>query len=719
MIKGEAKKRIEKLKKTINHYRYFYHVLDKEEISEAALDSLKKELFELERDYPEFIALDSPTQRIGGKPLDKFKKVEHITPMMSLFDAFSEQDMKDWQGRILKILTSYGSFIKNVDYYAELKMDGLAVSLIYEKGILMTGATRGDGRVGEDVTNNLKTIEAIPLSLRLPEENELIKIGFNKEQGEKILAAIKEGIIEARGEAIMNTDTFNALNGKYKKEGKPLLANARNGAAGSIRQLDPKITKERKLDFYVYALAIQEAKLTARNSTSLFKTHKQEHELAKLLGFKVLKQNRDCRDLEEVFRLHHYWAKHRAEMPFKFDGIVVKVNNLDLWPLLGAVGKAPRYMVAYKFAAEQATTKLENIVWQIGRTGILTPTAILKPVNIEGVIVSRATLHNMDEIKRLGIKIGDTIILERAGDVIPKIIKVLKELRTGTEKEISRPKKCPMCGGRVIKEGEEVAYRCSNKSCYAVNLRRLTHWASKGALDIEGLGPKIIAQLAKEGLVRDQSDFYKLTKEDLQPLERFAEKSAVNLINAIAEKKEVEFSKFIFGLGIRHVGEETAITLGSRILSEFKERKSENKSIHLGSIIKIIYKLTREDLEKMQDTGPIVAASIYEWLHNKHNIELLKKLEENGVRIKIGNKELGAGQGRLTGKIFVLTGHLNSLTREEAKVKIRELGGNVSSAVSKNTDYIIVGDEPGSKHDKAIKLGVKIINEREFLEMIK
>ncbi|MFH1661808.1 MAG: NAD-dependent DNA ligase LigA [Candidatus Falkowbacteria bacterium] len=685
MDKKKVKLRIEKLRDEISYHRYLYHVLDKQVISDAALDSLKDELAKLEEKFPEFITSDSPTQRVGGKPLDKFKKIAHSSPMMSLFDAFTKEDMEDWKKRVERIING-----QKFDYFCELKLDGLAMALVYENGVFKQGATRGDGKIGEDVTQNLKTIEAIPLKLQEPKEGELKKIGLDKKQINLVFKNLKSGKIEARGEAVMTRKVFDELNKKYKKLGKPILANPRNGAAGSIRQLDSKIAAERKLDFYVYSLATDFG--LAR--------HEQEHELAKLLGFKVLSENKFCKNLDEVFKFHDYWEKNKGEMPFECDGAVIKINDLDLWKKIGVVGKGPRYIMAYKFAAEQATTKVKDVIWQIGRTGVLTPTAILDPVNVGGVTVGRATLHNMDEIKRLKLKIGDTIILERAGDVIPKVVEVLIKLRDGNEKEIKAPKKCPVCEGGVEKVLGEVAFRCVNKNCYAVNLRKLSHWASKNALNIDGLGPKIIEQLMKEGLVRDISDFYNLTEGDLKPLERFADKSAENLIKAIHEKNEVDLAKFIYGLGIRHVGEESAIELAKEFgsLENIKNAKIEK--------INAIY-----------DFGEVMAKSVYEWLHDNHNLELLNRLEKNGVIIKSNKAKVE--NKKLFNKTFLLTGAMEKLTRDEAKSKIRELGGNVSSLVSKKTDFVVAGNDPGSKYGKAKKLKVKIINEEEFLKMIK
>lgn len=684
MDKLTIKKRIEKLREEIEKYRYAYHVLDKSLISDAALDSLKNELQKLENDYPEFITPDSPTQRVAGKQLDQFKKTKHAAPMMSLFDAFSPEDMTDWEKRMAKILPG-----QKFDYYAELKMDGLAVALTYEKGRFVLGATRGDGQTGEDVTQNLKTVEAIPLRLRWPDRGELEKIGLNDESIKKLYQALDQGRFEARGEAIMTNKVFADLNKQYKKQGLAALANPRNAAAGSIRQLDAKLMAERKLDCHIYSLA-----------TDLgLAYHEEEHEVAKLLGFKVLKQNKYCRNLEEAIKYHDNWEKRRSSVPFDCDGVVIVVNDLNLWPKLGIVGKGPRYIMAYKFSAEQATTKVKDVIWQVGRTGVLTPTAVLTPVAIYGVTVSRATLHNLDEIGRLGLKVGDTVILERAGDVIPKVVKVLPGLRVGSEKAIKAPLKCPRCAGKAEKVKGEVAYRCVNKNCYAVNLRRLAHWASKSAMDIEGLGPKIIEQLVKQGLVKDISDFYKLTVGDLMPLERFADKSAENLVAAMAAKKQVDLARFIYSLGIRHVGEESALALAK----------------HFGSLEKI-KKAKSEDINSLYDFGEIMAKSVYEWFQEKNNLELLERLSSAGVRVK--SLKLTAGSAKLAGQTFVLTGGLNRLTRDQAKDKIRELGGDVSSSVSKNTDYVVAGSAAGSKLAKARKLGVKVIDEEEFIKLI-
>lgn len=684
MTNQEAKKRIEKLKEEINHQRYIYHVLDRLDISDAAFDSLKNELEELELQFPDLVTPDSPTQRVGGKPLDKFKKVEHSQPMLSLNDAFGEEEIMAWEERTKKIVPG-----AKLDYFCELKLDGLAVSLIYEKGIFVRGATRGDGKIGEDVTQNLKTIEAIPLKLRDPSEAELEKAGFSQAQAKRIINAVQNGKIEVRGEAIMTKKIFEELNRRYKKENKSLLANPRNGAAGSIRQLNQKITAERKLDFYVYSLV----------SSLGQEFHEQEHKIAKQIGFKTIPENRHCRDLNEVIKFHKSISDRRQNLPFECDGVVVVVNRVNLYQKLGVAGKAPRWMQAYKFSGKEATTKVQDIIVNIGRTGTLTPVAVLKPVSLGGVTISRASLHNEDEIKRLGLKIGDTVIVRRAGDVIPDVVKVLPKLRSGREKGFLMPKKCPICGGKVVREDGEVAYRCANKNCFAISKRNLMHFVSRGAMDIEGLGEKIINQLMKEGLVRDPSDFYDLKEQDLEPLERFAEKSAKNLIESINRRKKIPLNRLINALGILHVGEETAIDLAN----------------HFGSIEKI-KKAELDELSSISNIGEVVARSIFEWFAEEKNKKFLERLQKS---IEIENPKIARKKQTLAGKIIVLTGELESLSRDQAKEAIRAHGGDISSSVSLNTDFVVAGENPGSKFEKAKKLGVKTIDEADFLKFLK
>jgi len=664
MTLQEAKIRAEKLRKEINHYRYLYHVLDKEEISPEALDSLKKELFDLELKYPQLVTPDSPTQRVGGEPLEKFQKVVHSQPILSLFDAFSYQDLIDWEERNEKIIKE-----KIKSYFCELKLDGLTVVLTYENGFFKKGATRGDGRVGEEVTNNLKTIEAIPLKI---EEENLPKI------------------IEVRGEVVITKNNFEKVNEQQKKKGEPIFANPRNLAAGSIRQLDPKITASRKLDCYIFELITNLGQ----------KTHEQAHQILKKLGFKTSPYNEFCQDLKAVYTFCQKWQERRKKLEYQTDGVVVVVNDLDQEKRLGTVGKADRWMMAYKFPAEQVTTKVLDIQVQVGRTGALTPVAILEPVRVAGSTVSRATLHNEDEIKRLDVKIGDTVIIQKAGDVIPDIVKVLTNLRDGKEKKFKMPEKCPICHSLVKRKEGEVAIYCSNPKCFAVEKEKIIHFVGKGAFDIDGLGIKIVEQLINEGLITNAADIFKLTQGDLEPLERFAEKSADNLIKAIENSKKIELAKFIYALGIRHVGEETAIDLAN----------------HFGSLDKLI-KANEEELNNIYEIGNVVSKSIYQYFQNKENLKLIKELKELGV--KIINPKQEAGSMKLKGLTFVLTGELTSLTRDEAKDKIRKLGGQASESVSQKTSYVVAGENPGSKFDKAKKLGIKIINENEFLNLFK
>ncbi len=688
MTKEEAKQRIEKLRKTINYHRYLYHVLDRQEISDAALDSLKHELYKLEQQFPELITPDSPTQRVGGRALAEFKKVEHREPMLSIEDVFSPEELDEWETRIKKLLPH-----DHLDYYAEIKMDGLAVSLVYEEGSLRVGSTRGDGKIGEDVTQNLKTIEAIPLRLHEPSEAELKNFfkkfgqGLEEKKISEWLKSLK-GRIEVRGEAFMSKKVFDELNREEKRRGEEGFANPRNAAAGSIRQLDPKITASRKLDFYGYALIADLGE----------KTHEQAHEILKLIGIKVNPLNRHCDELQEIIKFHEETYRARERLPYWTDGIVAVVNNNRTFEKLGVVGKTPRGMVAYKFPAEQATTVIEKVDWQVGRTGALTPVATLRPTFIGGTTVTHSTLHNFDEIRRLGIRIGDTVIIEKAGDVIPKVVKVLPKLRTGKEKPIQPPKKCPLCGGPVIHRPGEVAIYCANPKCFARDKEFLIHFVSKKAFNIEGLGDKIIERFMNEGLISSPADIFTLKPGDIEALERFAEKSAENLVEAIERSKKISLAKFLFALGIRHVGEETALDLAN----------------NFGSLEKL-KQASLADLLKAPDIGPVVAEGVYNYFQDKKDLKLIDDLIKNGVEIE----EVKRGRRILAGKTFVLTGELESMTRDEAKDKIRSLGGDISSSVSKNTDYVVAGSEPGSKYDRAKQLGVKIINEQEFLKLLK
>jgi DNA ligase (NAD+) len=675
MTKQEAKKRIAKLRKVIHRHSYLYHVLDKPEISDAVFDSLKHELKKLEDEYPDLITADSPTQRVSGKALDKFVKVKHKARMLSLEDVFYPEELTAWQERLQKLAPA-----KKFDYFAELKVDGFAVSLVYRNGVFVEGSTRGDGRIGEDVTQNLKTIESIPLKLEIRQK---LPSAIQK----KTEQLIKQGEIEVRGEVYMAAKAFEKINQERQKQDLPLYANPRNTAAGSIRQLDPKVAASRQLDFLAYDIVTDLGQ----------KTHQEEHQVAKALGFRT-DEGEYCPNLDKVIDFWQEVAKKREKLPYQIDGVVVNVNSSELFDKLGVVGKAPRAAIAFKFPAKETTTIIEDIAVQVGRTGALTPVAILKPVQIGGTTVSRATLHNEDEIKRLGLKIGDTVVIQRAGDVIPQVVKVIKKLRSGKEKDFKMPKKCPVCGQPTVKPKGEAVFRCSNKQCGAQQKRRIIHFVSKKAFDIDGLGPQIVNQLMDEGLVADPSDIFSLAEGDLTPLERFAEKSAANLIKAINQKRKISLSRFIYALGIRHVGEETAFALAR----------------HFNNLEKL-EKAGQEELFKIKDVGEVVAKSIFNWFNDKGNLRFWERLLKSGIEIE----KMKAIKKKLSGKTFVLTGELEKLTRDQAEDRIRELGGDVSGSVSKNTDLVVAGKEPGSKYDKAKKLGVKIINEEEFLEIIK
>jgi DNA ligase (NAD+) len=668
MTKQQARQRIKKLRELIDKYRYSRHVLDKELVSIDVEDSLKKELFDLEQYFPDLVTPDSPTQRVGGKPLEKFEKVRHPEPMLSFNDAFSQKDMEDWLERVSKLLTAKEK--EKIDFYCEPKLDGLAIELIYKEGILEVGSTRGDGLIGEDVTRNLKTIEAIPLKINLGDFQSSLRV-------------------IARGEVIITKKEFEKINQEQGKKDLSLFANPRNLAAGSIRQLDPEVTRQRHLDSTCYELITDLGQ----------KTHEDKHRVLAVLGFKTNnKYSKYSKDLDEVFNFYENTQKLREKFPYEIDGIVVIINDIEIFEKLGVVGKAPRGAIAYKFPLKQATTTIEDIRVQVGRTGAVTPVAYLKPVDIGGATISRATLHNEDEIKKLGVKIGDTVVVGRAGDVIPDVIKVLPELRTGREKEFHFPKKCPVCQRELIKPEGEAVWRCPNLKCFA-RQREYFYYFVK-SFDIVGLGPKIVDKLLDAGLVSDPADLFKLGIGDILSLPGFAGKSAKNLIEAIQSKKQILLPRLIYALGIRNVGEETAQDLAECFGSI---NKMENASLG--------------ELQKITDIGPQVSKNIYDWFREKRNSEFLEKLRKVGV--KIISEKRKAPNRKFEGKIFVLTGSLETVTRTQAKEKIRLFGGEISESVSERTDYLVAGKEPGTKLEKAKKLGITIIGEREFLEMIK
>lgn len=666
----EITERLEKLKNTIEHHRYLYHVLDKEEISPEALDSLKRELTEIEKKYPELITPDSPSQRVAGEPLKEFEKVTHKIPQWSLGDAFTEEDIADFDKRVKRFLTKPKS-TSDVDsaYVCELKIDGLKVVFHYEKGLFVRAVTRGDGKVGEDVTNNIRTIESVPLKLVEP------------------LNIILEG------EVWISKKNFAELNKEREKKGETLFANPRNVAAGSIRQLDSKIAKERKLDTFIYDIAYMDGKMPA--------TQIEELEFIQKLGFKVNKNFKLCESVSDVVRYWKDWQKCAQKEDYLIDGVVIKVNSRACQETLGYTGKSPRFSIAFKFPAEQVTTVVEDIVLQIGRTGVITPVAHLRPVSVAGSVVSRATLHNEDEIKRLDVRVGDTVVLQKAGDVIPDIVSVIKEMRTGKEKPFLFPKKVSACGGDgcIEKISGQVAYRCVNKNSFAQQRRKFHYFASKKAFDFEGVGPKIIDQLMVNNLISSYEDFFTLKKGDILNLPRFAEKSVDNLIEAIDKSKKVTLARFLISLSIPQAGEETA----NDIANYFKDiRKIQNASF--------------EELEQIDGVGPVVAQSIRDWFADTDNIHSLNNLLKHVIIEKVEAPARGAPD--ILGKTFVITGSLKSLTRDEAKDKIRNAGGKISSSVSSKTDFVVAGEEAGSKLDKAKEFGVRIINEEEFFKLI-
>lgn len=675
------------MREEINRYRYAYHVLDKSLISDAALDSLKKELFDLEQQFPDLVTPDSPTQRVGGKPLAEFKKVvrEGRRRMNSLEDSFSEDDMRAWFERLENYL---GTGVKG-PFYCDLKMDGLAVELVYKNGALEQGSTRGDGFVGEDITHNLKTIEAIPLRLE------------GKEIPPELIV---------RGEVFMTKKEFARINREQKEKGGKLYANPRNVAAGSIRQLDPRVTAARKLDFFAYGIVEHEVRGGIDEKyMKKYPGRSAEYAALNRFGIKTNPHGRVVKTFPEIFRFHEEVKRMREKLPYEIDGIVVTVDDNRVYAEAGIIGKAPRASIAYKFSPREATTVVENIEVQVGRTGALTPVAVMRPVSVGGVTVTHATLHNEDEIGRLGLKVGDTVIISRAGDVIPQVTKVLKELRTGKEKEFRMPARCPIDGSRVVKEG--AIYRCSNPRCGARHRESLYHFVSRGGFNIEGLGPKILDRFLDEGLIVDAADIFILKEGDIAALPRFGERSAENIVKEIGERKEVSLARFIYSLGILHVGEETANLLAYEAT---KHRRIERPADLLGAVKEFSF----EDLQKIPDIGPKVAQSIHGWFRESRNAKFVEKLDKAGVRIEKLALSSSNGQ-KLAGKTFVLTGTLESMEREAAKEKIRELGGSVSESVSKKTDYVVIGSGPGSKLEKAKQLNVRTIGEEELLRMFR
>ncbi len=663
----KIKKEIEELREKIRYHNFRYYVLDSPEISDEEYDAMFRRLVELEEKYPQFKSPDSPTQRIGAPPKKEFGEVRHELPMFSLQDARNEDELRDFDGRVKRLLGL--SPDEKVEYLAEPKFDGLSCEITYINGILTTASTRGDGYVGEDVTENVKTIRSVPLRL------------FTDNPPPKF---------QVRGEVLMRKKDFEELNRVLEEKGEKTFANPRNAAAGSLRQLDPKITAQRKLDFVAWGIGVAEG--------MVFKKQSEILDTIERFGFKASRPRKVAPGIDEVIEYYHQMEAKRDDIDYELDGIVVKVNDLSLWPKLGETSRAPRYMIAGKFSPRKAETVLKDVLFSVGRTGIVTPVAILEPVYVGGVIVQRATLHNFDEVKRLGIKIGDRVIVQRAGDVIPEVVKPLLEKRTGKEQDIVPPEWCPVCGSKLVKEN--VYLRCINMSCPAKLKGALRHFAQRKAMDIEGLGERLAEMLVDRGLVKDLADIYYLKKEVLLSLPGFAEKSATNLLNAIEASKRRPLARFIYGVGIPNVGEFTAQVL----VKHFKTLEN-------------IKNASMDDLLKIEGFGPEIARSVYEFFRDENNLRVLEKMFKAGVS-PIEEEEKETVESPIKDKVFVFTGALSSMSREEAKQIVEEKGGIVKNSVSRKVDFVVVGENPGSKYDKAKALGIKMLNEEEFLKLL-
>src|SRR5579859_8020279 len=666
---ASVKKEVEELREKLRHHEYRYHVLDDPEISDAAYDKLLVRLKDLEAKHPELVTPDSPTARVGATPRAGFQTVRHVRPMLSLDNAFSFDALRDFDRRVRE-----GVGREAIEYIAEHKFDGLSISLIYEDGMLLRGVTRGDGTTGEDVTPNVRTVRSIPL--RISEET--------------LKKAKMPGAFEVRGEIIMTRKAFEAMNRAQEQSGGKIFANARNAAAGAVRILDSSVTAARKLDFFSYYLLRDDGK-------AAFPKHSESLQALKQLRFRASDDWKLCDGIEEVVKYCEAWDSRREKLPYEIDGVVIKVNSVGIQNELGFTSKSPRWAIAYKYPARQETTVVNDIQVNVGRTGALTPVAFLEPVQIGGVTVSRSTLHNMDEVERLGVQIGDTVLVERAGEVIPHVLKVVKEGKN--RKPFRMPKTCPECGSKIHRVEGEVAYRCLNAACPAKRRESLLHYASRHAMNIDGLGEKIVDQLVEKNMVRDVADLYALKLEEVAELERMGEKSAQNLLDEIAASKKNELSRLFYALGILFVGERTG-----QLLAE-----------HFSSLDELA-EATQEQLEEVPEVGPKVANSIVQFFSEPANRQLIKKLEKAGVRPTAEKRVVKSN--KLCGKSFVFTGGLANRTREEAGAIVVEHGGKVSGSVSKKTNYVVVGTDPGSKYDKAKELGVTILSEGEFEKLV-
>ena len=666
---GSVKKEAEELRAKLRHHEYRYHVLDDPEISDAEYDRLLERLKELEGNYPELITPDSPTSRVGAPPREGFESVRHSRPMLSLDNAFSFEALRNFDRRVRE-----GIGRDSIEYIAEHKFDGLSIALIYQDGAMVRGITRGDGTTGEDVTPNVRTIRSIPLRI----DKETLK------------KAKVPATFEVRGEVMMTRKSFEALNRSQEETGGKVFANARNAAAGAVRMLDSSITARRRLDFFAYFLLLQGGK-------PAFPKHSESLQALESLRFRASSDWKLCNGIDEVIGYCEAWDSRREKLPYEIDGVVVKVNSIGIQNELGFTSKSPRWAIAYKYPARQETTLVNDIQVNVGRTGVLTPWTLLQPVQIGGVTVSRSTLHNMDEIERLGVQIGDTVLVERAGEVIPHVLKVVKE---GKDRRPFRmPKNCPECGSKIHRVEGEVAYRCLNSACPAKRRESLLHYAGRHAMNIDGLGEKIVDQLVEKNLVKDLADLYSLKLQEISELERMAKKSAQNLLDEIEASKKNSLPRLIYGLGILFVGERTA-----QLLAE-----------HFSSVEEFA-RATQEELEEVPEVGPKVASSIVEFFSEPANRQLIKKLEKAGVRPTMEKRVVKSA--KLAGKSFVFTGALENRSREEAGEIVKQHGGSVVSSVSKKTSYVVVGSDPGSKYDKAKELDVPILSEAEFDKLI-
>jgi DNA ligase (NAD+) len=661
-----VEKKIEVLRDKIRHHEYRYYVLDDPEISDAEFDQLMNELQHLEAENPELVTPDSPTQRVGGKPREGFVKAQHSSPMLSLDNTYNEEDLRSWERRVHEL-----SGRSEIDYVCELKLDGMSLALRYEGGKLVRGITRGDGNIGEDVTLNVRTVRSIPLSV---DSAKLKKAGLPPD-------------FEVRGEMLMPIAAFRKMNEEREQRGLSVFANPRNATAGTVRQLEPSITAQRRLDYFAYALL--------DDGRTYFDRHSETLEALEAAGFKVNRTRKLAKSFDQIWAFIEQQEPKRETLPYEIDGIVIKVDRTALQEELGYTGKAPRWAIAYKYAARSGITQVEDILVQVGRTGKLTPVAALRPVPIGGTTVSRATLHNMDEIERLGVKIGDWVEVERGGDVIPKVTQVIEDKNHPRgHKSFHMPARCPVCGGHVVRTEGEADHRCVNANCPAKLRETILHFASRGVMNIEGMGDALVNQLTDHKLVTNVADVYQLTKPDLLSLERMGDKSAQNVLDEIEASKKLPLERVIYGLGIRFVGERTA-----QFLAE-----------HFGSMDALI-KASQEELQEVNEVGPRIAQSIVEFFQEPKNRELVEQLRRAGLRFTGKKKDRGT---KLAGKTFVLTGTLAHFTREQAKTMIEDAGGRVSGSVSKKTDYVVAGEDAGSKLDKANELGVKVIGEEEM-----